>query len=114
MSLMWMPAQTTEPPLTSTRRAAGTSAPTGAKRIAASSVSGGRLIGAAGPDGPELAREGLGLAVAGASESVDAFPLAGRHLRDDVRAGAETVKPEPVHMISCQSIGAMADQPGAE
>ena len=41
MSLMWMPAQTTRPPLRTARSAAGTSAPTGAKMIAASSGSGG-------------------------------------------------------------------------
>jgi hypothetical protein len=42
MSLMWMPPQTTVPPGATARSAAGTSAPTGAKRIAASSSSGGR------------------------------------------------------------------------
>ena len=41
MSLMWMPAQTTVPPLRDGRSAAGTSAPTGAKMIAASSCAGG-------------------------------------------------------------------------
>src|ERR1051326_7022145 len=37
MSLMWMPAQTTLPPLTTLRSAATTSSPAGAKMIAASS-----------------------------------------------------------------------------
>ncbi len=37
---MWIPPQTTTPPLRTARRAAGTSAPTGAKMIAASSGSG--------------------------------------------------------------------------
>ena len=41
MSLMWMPPQTTRPPLRNAASAAGTSAPTGANRIAASSGSGG-------------------------------------------------------------------------
>ena len=40
MSLMWMPAQTTRPPFRVARSAAGTSAPTGANRIAASSGAG--------------------------------------------------------------------------
>ena len=39
---MWMPAHTTTPPFARARSAAGTSAPTGAKMIAASSSSGGR------------------------------------------------------------------------
>src|SRR6266511_374409 len=47
MSLMWMPAQTTVPPGAVARSAAGTSAPTGANRIAASSDSGG-----VSPDAP--------------------------------------------------------------
>ena len=38
MSLMWMPAQTTAPPFTTFRSAAGTSSPAGAKMIAASSA----------------------------------------------------------------------------
>ena len=41
MSLMWMPPHTTTPPLRTARSAAGTSAPTGAKMIAASSACGG-------------------------------------------------------------------------
>ena len=41
MSLMWIPAQTTVPPFVTARSAVGTSAPTGAKMIAASSGSGG-------------------------------------------------------------------------
>jgi hypothetical protein len=38
MSLMWMPAQTTVPPLATAASAAGTSAPAGAKTIAASTL----------------------------------------------------------------------------
>jgi hypothetical protein len=41
MSLMWIPAQTTVPPRSTARRAAGTSSPAGAKRMAASRGSGG-------------------------------------------------------------------------
>src|SRR5919201_1600848 len=41
MSLMWIPAQTTAPALRTARNASGTSAPTGAKMIAASSSTGG-------------------------------------------------------------------------
>jgi hypothetical protein len=38
---MWMPPQTTRPPFFTALRARGTSAPTGAKMMAASSGSGG-------------------------------------------------------------------------
>ncbi len=38
---MWMPAQTTRPPFRTAASAFGTSAPTGANRMAASSGSGG-------------------------------------------------------------------------
>ncbi len=50
MSLMWMPAQTTVPPGATAWSATGTSAPTGAKMMAASSGSGG-----ASPDEPAQA-----------------------------------------------------------
>ena len=50
MSLMWMPAQTTVPPRAVRLRASGTSAPTGAKRMAASSGYGG-----ASPEAPAQA-----------------------------------------------------------
>ena len=65
---MWMPAQTTVPPRSTARSAAGTSGPTGAKMIAASSNSGRRLVGAAGPLRAELARERLRVGVARAGE----------------------------------------------
>ena len=41
MSLMWIPPQTTRPPLRTARSAAGTSSPTGAKMMAASKSIGG-------------------------------------------------------------------------
>ena len=59
MSLMWMPAQTTTPPGAVARSAAGTSAPTGAKMIAASSGSGPGCHRVAGPLGAEAAGERL-------------------------------------------------------
>ena len=43
MSLIWMPPHTTTPPLRTALSAAGTSAPTGAKMMAASSGVGRRL-----------------------------------------------------------------------
>ena len=50
MSLIYIPAQTTLPPLTTARSAAGTSAPTGANMIAAS-----RAIGGVSSDPPDHA-----------------------------------------------------------
>src|SRR6266568_3851535 len=44
MSLMWIPAHTTVPPFATARSASGTSAPTGAKMMAASSSSGGTSV----------------------------------------------------------------------
>jgi hypothetical protein len=41
MSVMWIPAQTTTPPLRTARRASGTTSPAGANTIAASSSTGG-------------------------------------------------------------------------
>ena len=41
MSLMWVPPQTTRPPFRTAPSACGTSAPTGAKMIAASRATGG-------------------------------------------------------------------------
>ena len=87
-----MPAQTTVPPLSVAERAAGTSAPTGAKMIAASSGSGGPLVGASRPLGAELAREALAVGVARAGEREDPPTLVSRHLRDDVRRRAEAVE----------------------
>ena len=93
---MWIPAQTTEPPFATAASAAGTSSPTGAKMIAASSSSGAGPSRVARPLGAELARERLGLLVAGAREREDAPALVARDLRDDVRARAEAVEAEPL------------------
>src|SRR4051794_41897540 len=52
MSLMWMPAQTTLPPLATEASAAGTSSPAGAKMMAASSGSGGGSLEQPPPPAP--------------------------------------------------------------
>ena len=110
---MWMPAQTTVPPLASARSAAGTSAPTGAKMIAASSGSGGAAPDVAGPLGAELAREALRRVVAGAREREHAPALVAGDLADDVRGGAEAVEAEPLG-VAGHPQRAVADQPGAQ
>ena len=113
MSLMWMPPQTTVPPGRIARSAAGTSAPTGAKMIAASSASGGGCIGAAGP----LAAEPRANACAGASpgrvKANSRRPSIARHLGDDVRRRAEAVDAEPLG-VARHAQAAVADQPGAQ
>ena len=52
MSDMWIPAHTTVPPLSVARSAAGTSSPTGAKMIAASSGSGTESVAAPAHSAP--------------------------------------------------------------
>ena len=94
MSLMWIPAQTTVPPRSTARRAAGTSSPAGAKRMAASSGSGGASPDVPGPLRAERERERLRLAVARPREGEDAPALVARDLDDDVGGGAEAVEAE--------------------
>ena len=75
MSLMWMPPQTTTPPLRTARSAAGTSAPTGAKMIAASSARGGVASEPPAHTAPSAQGEVLRLPVAGPGEGVDLAAL---------------------------------------
>ena len=113
MSLMWMPPQTTRPPLRTARSAAGTSAPTGANRIAASSGSGGVFVGAARPDRAEPAREALRRLVARPGEGEDLAALEAADLRQDMRGGAEAVEADPLARPR-RFQAAPADQPGAQ
>ena len=85
---MWIPAHTTLPPLATRPRESGTSSPTGAKTMAASSSSGGAL-GAARPLGAELAREALRRLVARPRECEDAPALLAGDLGDNVGGRAE-------------------------
>jgi hypothetical protein len=113
MLLMWMPAQTTVPPL---RRVA--------KRLR-NQLSGRReenrrvhflrrcLVGAAGPGGPQLARKLLAISIAGLGEGEDFASLPASDLRDDVRGRAETVDPEAPGVAGSDQ-RAIADQSGAE
>jgi hypothetical protein len=80
--------------------------------IAASSRSGG-LIGTAGPYRTKLTGEGLRLGVAGARKCVNVAALPARHLRNDVRCGAETVETEPARLTG-HAQRTVADQPGTE
>ncbi len=86
MSLMWMLAQTTTPPLTTALSASGISAPTGAKISAASS---------------------------GSRESVHLPTLGDRNLRKNVRRRAETVEAKPLR-VAGEAQCAIADKAGAQ
>src|ERR1017187_10360248 len=136
MSDMWMPPQTTRPPLRTAFSAAGTSAPTGAKIMAASSRSRGarsqpppppppgrknrggvepfrrRLFRAARPHRAERACEVLCGGVALAREGEHAPALPDRDLRQDMGGGAEAVEAERLAFAG-HAIAAPADQAGA-
>jgi hypothetical protein len=88
MSVMWMPPQTTTPPFTTARRAAG-------------------------PHGAQLPRKLLCREVARARERMHAPPLAAGHLREQVRCGAEAVDAELTRLAAGHLQCAPADQPGA-
>ena len=96
MSLMWIPAQTTEPPFATAASAAGTSSPTGAKMIAASSSSGGAPAPA--HSAPSSRANACASVVALARHREHAPALVPRHLRDDVRGRAEAVEAEPLRV----------------
>ena len=96
MSLMWMPAQTTVAPLALARSAAGTSSPTGAKMIAASSGSGRRIAEAPAHSAPSSRAKLLALLVAVAGEGEDPPALVDRDLAEDVGGGAEAVEADPL------------------
>ena len=96
MSLMWMPPQTTVPPLATACRARGTNSPTGAKMIAASSFTGGDSVRTAGPSGAETQSESLGCIIARPAEGVDFALLIFCHLGNDMGGGAETVDAQAV------------------
>ena len=110
---MWMPAATTMPPLRTALRPAGTSAPTGAKRIAASSSSGGASSEPPAQTAPSLRAKSCAMRVAGAGEGMDALALVAGDLRDDVGGGAEAVEAERL-AVAGHAVGAVADEAGAE
>src|SRR5207245_1552502 len=110
MSLMWMPAHTTVPPLPTARKAAGTSAPMGAYRIAASSGSGGA---ASEPPAHSAPSERAKRCVSGAGEREEPAALEARDLRHDVGGRAEAVDAECSRVTRGRE-RAIADQARAE
>ena len=113
MSLMWMPAQTTSPPLRTARSAAGTSVADGRE-----DDRGVERLGRRSSEPPAQSRRARGAkscacASPGAGEGEDPPALPAGDLRDDVRRGAEAVEAEPLG-VAGQPQRAVADQAGAE
>ena len=113
MSLMWMPPQTTVPPLSTARSAAGTSAPTGREQDRRVERLGRRVVGGARPLRAELAREALRVGVARPREGEHAPALVARDLDRDVRRRAEAVEAER-RGVARHAQAAVADQPRAQ
>ena len=113
MSLMWMPAQTTRPPLRTAPSAAGTNAPTGANRMAVSKGSGGVSSEPPTQRRTERQRKFLRGAVARPGERVDVASLPPADLGDDVGGGAEAIQTDAA-AVARQLERTPADQPGAQ
>src|SRR6202007_269549 len=115
ISDMWMPPHTTRPPFFTARKAAGTSAPTGAKMMAASSGSGGASSEPPAQARAERAREALRVVIAGPGEGMDAAALPDRDLGEDVGGGAEAVDAEalagPGHAVAAPAGQSRAHEP---
>src|SRR5215510_8448100 len=108
-----MPPQTTRPPFFTALSASGTSAPTGAKMMAASSGSGGTSSEPPAQTAPSDFARPCAAASPARVEGVDAAALPGRHLRQDVGSRAEAVESERAS-LACHAIAAPADQTGAQ
>ena len=91
---MWMPPQTTTPPLQVALKRRGDQRSHRGEDDGRVQFCRGELLGAAGPDGPQAAGEFLGLGVAGAGEAVDLEAVVDGHLDGDVGRGPETVNPQ--------------------
>ena len=113
MSLMWIPAQTTMPPLAVAARADGTSAPTGAKMIAASSGSGGVSSDEPAQSAPRERANAWPCSSPARVKAKTLPSLVLRDLGDDVRGGAEAVQSEPLG-VARHPQRAVADQARAE
>jgi hypothetical protein len=101
------------PPLAVARNAAGTSDPTGANRIAASSGCGDGTVESPGPASPEPPREFLRLKVSRTREREHLPPLIAGDLRNDVRGSAKTINAEALG-VTRHDESAVPDQPRAE
>src|SRR5215211_5903476 len=113
MSLMWMPPQTTLPPLGERAQGRGHELAGWGEHERGVQLLGRRPEGVAGPFCAELQGEGLGLLVARAREREHAPALVDRDLADDVRGGAESVDPEALG-VTGEPERPVADQPRAQ
>ena len=101
------------PPRSSAASAGGTSVPTGANRMAASSGSGGGVVRVPGAGAPSSSASSLCLGRAG--HDVDAGAAGQRDLRREVRRAAEPVDAEAAALGEVGPLqGAVADDAGAE
>ena len=114
MSLMWMPAQTTEPPRSTALRARGTRAPSGAKRMAASSGTGGSCCESPAQECAQAQGQGLCADIALPREGIHFPPLKAAHLRKDVGGRAEAIEADPPRRLTRQAERAIPDEAGAE
>ena len=110
---MWIPAQTTRPPLRTAFSARGTKAPTGAKMMAASSGSGGACPESPAHAAPRAKAKSLRGRIARPSEGEHRAALPSGHLRQYVRGRAEAVEPQPIR-IAGDGEGSPADHSGAQ
>jgi len=105
------PPQTTRPPFFTARSATGTSAPTGAKMMAASSGSGGVSSDPPAQTAPSE-RANPAPPCPGAGERIDAAPCHAATCARICAAAAEPIDAE-CRPLACDAIAAPADQPGA-
>ena len=110
---MWMPAQTTTPPLTVAASAAGSSAPTGAKIRAASSAAGGAESEPPAHAQPSARAKACPASSCGRVNAKISRPLRDRDLRDQVRRRAEAVESD-ARGVAGHAQRAVADQSRAQ
>jgi hypothetical protein len=110
MSLMWMPAQTTQPPFRTARRPAGTVGGEDDHRV---ELGGRPFDRVACPNRSEGASELLRLDVGGPRARVDVTALCHRDLADDVRRGTEAVEANGTR-ITCQTERPVPDESRAQ
>jgi len=108
-----MPAHTTRPPLRVAANAAGTSAPTAAKMIAASRGSGGFSSEPPAQTAPNVARKLLALEIAWTGEGEYIPTFGARNLRKKMRGCSEAVQTQIGSRPRC-AICSIADEAGAQ
>ena len=110
---MWMPAQTTRPPLRTAFRAERHKIADGGENDGGVERGRRRFVRSARPDRAETSGEGLGRFVARPGEGEHRPALPESDLSQDVGGGAETIEAQ-APALAGDDQGAPADQPGAE